>query len=122
MIIEEIRMYDDQPPFGADEKCKAAHFRGHPLARNVLGTVDSITRLDVEQMRDYFRSRYSPANITLIGAGKIDFDQLVATAQAGVRKLGAGPDQPSTGCRRRRPRREWNAWPKNQPRWSMSFN
>src|SRR6188472_4450769 len=26
VIIEEIKMYEDQPPFGADEKCKAAHF------------------------------------------------------------------------------------------------
>ena len=27
VIIEEIRMYEDQPPFGADEKCKAAALR-----------------------------------------------------------------------------------------------
>ena len=27
VIIEEIRMYEDQPPFGADDKCKAAYFQ-----------------------------------------------------------------------------------------------
>src|SRR2546423_2235 len=26
VIIEEIRMYDDQPPFGADDRCKALFF------------------------------------------------------------------------------------------------
>ena len=31
VIIEEIRMYEDPPPFGADDKCKAAHFGKHPL-------------------------------------------------------------------------------------------
>jgi len=81
VIIEEIRMYDDQPPFGADEKCKAAYFGRHPLGRSVLGTAQSITDLRVDAMRDYFQRRYSPGNITLVGAGRIDFEQLVATAK-----------------------------------------
>lgn len=81
VIVEEIRMYDDQPPFGADEKCKALHFGGHPLARNVLGSVKSVTDLPVDAMRSYFESRYSPRNIVLVGAGRIDFDGLVAAAQ-----------------------------------------
>jgi predicted Zn-dependent peptidase len=38
VILEEIRMYDDQPPFGADDRCRAAFFGQHPLARSVLGT------------------------------------------------------------------------------------
>jgi predicted Zn-dependent peptidase len=41
VILEEIRMYDDQPPFGADDRCRAAFFGRHPLARSVLGTVDA---------------------------------------------------------------------------------
>ncbi|MEI7781670.1 MAG: pitrilysin family protein, partial [Planctomycetota bacterium] len=39
VILEEIRMYDDQPPFGADDRCRAAFFGRHPLARSVLGTI-----------------------------------------------------------------------------------
>lgn len=80
VIIEEIRMYDDQPPFGADDKCKAAYFGKHPLGRSVLGTVASITDLSVESMRAYFERRYSPHNMVLVGAGRIDFDEFVATA------------------------------------------
>ncbi len=81
VIIEEIKMYEDSPPFGADEKCKAAHFGRHPLARSVLGTAQSVGDLPVEAMRDYFRRRYSPGNMVLVGAGKIDFDELVRTAE-----------------------------------------
>ena len=81
VIIEEIRMYEDQPPFGADEKCKAAYYGSHPMGRSILGTVESITHLSVEAMGDYFQRRYSPGNITLAAAGRIDFDALVATAQ-----------------------------------------
>ena len=81
VIIEEIRMYEDQPPFGADEKCRAAHYGSHPMGRSILGTVESITQLSAEAMREYFRRRYSPANIALVGSGRIDFDALVATAE-----------------------------------------
>jgi len=81
VILEEIQMYEDQPPFGADDKCRAAHFAGHPLGQSVLGTAQSVGDLPVERMRKYFESRYSPGNIVLAAAGRIDFDALVATAR-----------------------------------------
>jgi predicted Zn-dependent peptidase len=81
VILEEIRMYDDQPPFGADDRCRAAFFGGHPLARSVLGTVESIERLPVEAMREYHRRRYSPGNIVLAATGAVDFPALVESAK-----------------------------------------
>jgi predicted Zn-dependent peptidase len=80
VILEEIRMYDDQPPFGADDKCRAVFFNGHPLGRSVLGTVETVSGLTADAMRHYFLERYSPGNITLVGAGRIDFPALVDTA------------------------------------------
>ncbi len=81
VIIEEIRMYEDQPPFGADDKCKAAFFGKHPLGRSVLGTVASIEGLEVGAMRDYFERRYSPTNISLVATGRVDFDRLIRDAE-----------------------------------------
>lgn len=81
VILEEIHMYEDQPPFGADEKCRAAHFGTHPLGQSVLGTLQSVGELPVDAMREYFRARYVPGNITLAAAGRIDFDALLQTAR-----------------------------------------
>jgi predicted Zn-dependent peptidase len=81
VILEEIQMYDDQPPFGADEKCRAAYFERHTLGRSVLGTVQSVAQLTPDAMQGYFQRRYGPGNVKLVGAGRIDFDALVATAQ-----------------------------------------
>lgn len=81
VIIEEIRMYDDQPPFGADEKCRALFFGDHPLGRSVLGTVATVGNLTAAQMCDYFRCRYSPGNIVLAAAGQVDFDALLRQAE-----------------------------------------
>lgn len=81
VIIEEIQMYADQPPFGADDHARAVHFGRHPLGHSVLGTVESIEKLPVEAMRSYFERRYSPRNIALVAAGKVDFDDFVAAAE-----------------------------------------
>jgi len=80
VIIEEIRMYDDQPPFGGHERCMAAHFGSHPLSRSILGTVDTVGNLTPQQMRAYFDERYSPSNITLVATGNVDFGRLTEVA------------------------------------------
>ena len=81
VIIEEIYKYEDQPPYGAHEKCMAAFYGDHPLSRSVLGTVESVGALTADQMRDYFTRRYSPGNMVLVGAGNVDFSELVETAK-----------------------------------------
>ena len=81
VILEEIRMYDDQPPFGADDRCRAAFFGTHPLARSVLGSVESIRAMPVEAMRDYHRARYAPGTMVLAASGAVDFPTLVASAR-----------------------------------------
>src|SRR6516165_11920854 len=80
VIIEEIRMYLDNPMSVAYEAAKAAHFGRHPLGNSILGTVDSITALRLEGMHDYFVRRYSPANIVLGFAGKGEWTHLVELA------------------------------------------
>ena len=82
VIIEEIQMYADQPPFGMDDKIKEIHYGKHPLARSVLGTEETVGGLAVGQMRDYFQSRYAPNNMFVAAAGKIDFDALVKQVES----------------------------------------
>lgn len=77
VIIEEIMMYADQPPYGGHEKIMADYYGGHPLGNSVLGTVDTVQALTAQQMRAYFEQRYSPGNIAIAAGGKVDFDQLV---------------------------------------------
>lgn len=82
VILEEIQMYLDQPPYGMDDRVKELCFGTHPITRSVLGSAESITALSADQMRNYFQDRYEPAAITLAAAGKVDFDKLVETATA----------------------------------------
>jgi predicted Zn-dependent peptidase len=93
VIIEEIRMYLDNPMSVAYDAAKAAHFGGHSLGQSILGTVDSITALSVDRMREYFAEKYSPANIVLAFAGKAEWDDILALA----RKHCAGWEGKPTG-------------------------
>src|SRR4051794_27902826 len=62
VIVEEIKMYQDNPMSVAYDAAKAAHFGLHPLGQSILGTVESIEGLKVAQMRDYFARRYGAGN------------------------------------------------------------
>ena len=77
VIIEEIMMYADQPPYGGHERIMAEFFGEHPLGQSVLGTVETVSGLTPESMKSYFQSRYSPGNIAIAAAGNIDFEKLI---------------------------------------------
>ena len=81
VIIEEIAMYDDQPPYGAVERAMEEFFGDHPLARRVLGTRETVLALDPVSMREYHQARYAPNNLTLVAAGAVQFDELVESAK-----------------------------------------
>ncbi len=82
VIIEEIKMYLDNPMSVAYEAAKSAHYGAHPLGNSILGSVESITALKAPEMREYFERRYSPANIVLGFAGKADWNSLVGLARS----------------------------------------
>jgi predicted Zn-dependent peptidase len=81
VILEEIMMYQDQPPYGGHERVMELFFDRHPLGQSILGTAESVGRLTAEEMKQYFRRRYLPSNMALAAAGNVDFDELVAVAE-----------------------------------------
>ncbi len=81
VILEEIGMYDDRPEWRLQDQLLEDYFKtdaggDHPLGYRVLGTTDTIKALTAEQMRGYFDGRYSPDNIVVSAAGRLDFDAL----------------------------------------------
>src|SRR3954463_12674735 len=77
VIIEEIRMYLDNPMSVAYEAAKAAHFGPHPLGQSILGTEASIAAMTAHGMRSYFESKYSPSNIVVAFTGRGEWQALL---------------------------------------------
>ncbi|MCC6680843.1 MAG: insulinase family protein [Phycisphaeraceae bacterium] len=78
VILEEISMYDDRPGWRLQDAILESYFRGHPLGHRVLGTAATVGSMTAAQMRDYFNQRYSPDNLVVAAAGRVDFDALLA--------------------------------------------
>lgn len=81
VIIEEIRMYLDNPMSVAYDAAKELHFGSHPLGQSILGTVGSIGAMKVGAMRDYFAAKYSPSNVVLAFAGHTSWEEVVGLAR-----------------------------------------
>ncbi len=80
VILEEIKMYDDQPGSVAGEHARRLYYGDHPLGNTVLGTLQSIEALTRDQMADYFTRQYAASNILLSVAGNFDWQHMVRMA------------------------------------------
>lgn len=105
VILEEILMYEDQPPYGGYERLMAEYFGSHPLGQSILGSTASVSGLTPATMRSYFRDRYCPNNMAVVAAGNVDFERLVADVERSSadwaprpvsRRI--DPVQPQAGC------------------------
>jgi predicted Zn-dependent peptidase len=81
VILEEIAMYLDEPGHRLYERLMEVHFGNHPLSMSVLGSAESIRRLERDQMADYFKRRYGPGNMVLSATGRLDFGDVVRLAE-----------------------------------------
>lgn len=71
VIIEEIKMYEENPIMHIEDLLEEAMFDGHVLGKNIAGTADSMramTREDVLRYRDTF---YRPENMVIVAAGNL---------------------------------------------------
>jgi len=80
IILQEIQIYKDMPEFSANSNVRAYHFAGTPLEHNILGSMDSITAMSLDTLKEYIEKHYSLYNaiITIVGGGfdleaEIDF-------------------------------------------------
>lgn len=81
VILEEIHMDEDFPPFGAEDRCRAIFFGSHPLGQSVLGNKQTVAALQPEEMRRFWAEHYGPDTTALVATGRIDFSQLVDKAE-----------------------------------------
>lgn len=72
VVIEEIRMRQDQPWTKVYNACNKGMYTNHPYKRDVIGTPEIISQVSQKEIMKYYKSHYTPENITTIIVG--DFD------------------------------------------------
>lgn len=77
VVIEEIRMRKDQPWTKVYNACNAGMYTNHPYKRDVIGTPEIISQVSQQEIMEYYRSFYSPENVTTIIVGEFDTETVL---------------------------------------------
>ncbi|MBF0627192.1 MAG: insulinase family protein [Magnetococcales bacterium] len=97
VILEEMREDEnDQGELAVPSVLGGmALWPGHPLARSVLGSRESVGRIQLPALRDYLARHYRAGNMALAFCGPIEPEQVLALANATLGHLPAGPRTPT---------------------------
>jgi predicted Zn-dependent peptidase len=96
VILEEIALYKDRPQFTVIDEARAHFYANHPLGHSVLGTTETVSALQREQMVDYCRRRYGAGNLLCVLTGDFDWKQ----ALDHIKKTTRGWDEGDTNRNR----------------------
>lgn len=72
VILEEIKMYEDDPEDFAHETLMLNIWPGHPLSRPITGTCESVSGLNQAMLKGHVRDYYAPNRIVISIAGNFD--------------------------------------------------
>ena len=81
VVIEEIRMRKDQPWTKVYNTCNYNMYTSHPYKRDVIGTPEIISQVTRDDIMNYYKTFYSPANITTIIVGDFDKEEILKKAE-----------------------------------------
>lgn len=76
VVLEEIKMYEDTPDELIHDLFAANVWQKHPLGYPILGTVQSVNKIDREIILHYFKNNYIPQNVVIAVAGNVDCHQV----------------------------------------------
>ena len=77
IVIEEIRMRKDQPWTKVYNATNNLMYTSHPYKRDVIGTPEIISQVSQEEVMNYYRTFYSPQNVTTIIVGDFNNEEVL---------------------------------------------
>ncbi|HCF28324.1 MAG TPA: peptidase M16 [Cyanobacteria bacterium UBA11049] len=83
VVLEEIRRSDDNPRRRSFQRAIETVFDRLPYRRPVLGTVEVISQLSPQQMRDFHATWYQPQSITAVAVGNLPEEELIEIVAKG---------------------------------------
>jgi predicted Zn-dependent peptidase len=89
-IIQEIRMYEDQPMALAPRTFQEMMYPNHPLGRPVLGTDETIQAMNRTTFTDYVAMAYHTGSMVVSIAGKVDENDALDAVQQWMAQFPGG--------------------------------
>jgi predicted Zn-dependent peptidase len=89
VILEEIKMDEDNPDYLVHELFTQNFWKGDALGRPILGTAKTVSSFDQAIVLDEYARRFTPANMVFTAAGNLDHDAFVEQVATAFTSLSA---------------------------------
>ncbi len=93
VVLEEIKMDEDNPDYLVHEIHTANFWKNDPLARSILGTAQTVSSFDEAAVRGFHASRFVPSNMVFSAAGNLDHEEMIALVTKHFGKLAPAGDK-----------------------------
>ncbi|MBI3826275.1 MAG: insulinase family protein [Candidatus Rokubacteria bacterium] len=96
-LLARVQLRDDNPSAHAFDVFYATVFGPHPYGLPLLGTRESLGRIDAAAIAAWYRRAYEPERLVLAVSGQVRADEVLAEAQRlfGSRPAGPGATEPA---------------------------
>ena len=85
VILDELRMTNDYPAQVCDLLIDRAMWPDQAMGRDVGGTMETVTAIGLDDVRDYMERQYRPNNTVIGIAGAITHDEAIAMVDEATR-------------------------------------
>src|SRR3954471_5907237 len=82
VIMEEIKMDEDNPDYLVHEIFTQSFWQDHPLGKPILGTKETVRNFEQPLLFDYYAKRFAPGNLIISAAGNVDHARFVEMVSA----------------------------------------
>jgi predicted Zn-dependent peptidase len=90
VILEEIKIDEDNPDVLVHELFTQNFWKGHPLGKPILGTTETVARLDQQKLFAYHGDRFHGGNMVFSAAGNLEHEPFTQAVAAQFAALPAG--------------------------------
>lgn len=81
VILEEIKIDEDNPDYLINELFTQNFWKGDALGRPILGTKKTVSSFDQDTIFSFYRNRFTPRNIVFSAAGNLEHESFVAEVE-----------------------------------------
>ncbi|OPY73782.1 MAG: Peptidase M16 inactive domain protein [Syntrophorhabdus sp. PtaU1.Bin002] len=97
VVMEERRLRtEDDPQAYLDEQLAATAFQIHPYRWPIIGWMQDLKALSLEDLNTYYRTYYSPANALVIAAGDFKKAEILTKIEKAFGSIPRGPSPNQT--------------------------
>lgn len=77
IIGQEIMMYDDYPDWRVYLNAMQAMYHNNPVKIDIVGTIETISKIDKEILYKCYQTFYNPSNMTMVLCGDFEPEKLL---------------------------------------------